>query len=228
MQRIQKTQRNQKSIVGMFLLIHLIRLNLFAIAMDPRSAKSDLREAIKQRLSRMKDHERAAESRSICRRILQNIPQQPSTIAAFFPLTDEADIKPLLPELEKLGHRVFLPCVEKGKLAFRKMATPDTMKKGAFGVMEPPDDAESLDPHELSIALIPGRAFDEFGNRMGRGNGGYDVWMRTQRSLNSQTRMIGVALECQLTHEVPMEEHDERVDAIVTARGLMPARERKG
>jgi 5-formyltetrahydrofolate cyclo-ligase len=191
---------------------------------DPKAAKIELREAIKTRMARMKDAERAAESRSICRRILQNIPKDPSLIAAFYPLKDEVDIRPLLPELQKLGHRVFLPCVEKGKLAFRAMTSPELMKTGAFGVLEPPDSSPLLN-EPLDVALIPGRAFDEKGNRMGRGNGGYDVWIRAQRSGNAKTRIIGIAFECQLTHEVPMEDHDETVDTVITARGLF---ERKG
>ena len=30
----------------------------------------------------------------------------------------------------------------------------------------------------------------------------------------------GIALECQIVDTVPMEAHDEKVDALVTARGL--------
>ena len=32
-----------------------------------------------------------------------------------------------------------------------------------------------------STILIPGRAFDAKGNRLGRGNGGYDKWIAEQR-----------------------------------------------
>jgi 5-formyltetrahydrofolate cyclo-ligase len=193
--------------------------------MDVKAKKLELRDAIKQRLERMTEHAQDAEDRSTCRRILEVLPLAPATIAAFYPLADEVDIRPLLKEMEQSGYRVFLPCVHQGKLAFRKMTPREDMKKGAFGVMEPPDDAELLDGTTLDVALIPGRAFDEHGNRLGRGNGGYDVWIRAQRTLNPKTRMLGVAYSCQIAHEVPMEEHDEKVDGVLTARGLT---ERKG
>ncbi|MFA7682254.1 MAG: 5-formyltetrahydrofolate cyclo-ligase, partial [Candidatus Peribacteraceae bacterium] len=70
-------------------------------------------------------------------------------------------------------------------------------------------------------ALIPGRAFDRDGNRLGRGNGSYDHWIREQRTANPQTKIWGIAFECQIVPIVPTEEHDERVDALITARGLI-------
>jgi hypothetical protein len=55
--------------------------------------------------------------------------------------------------------------------------------------------------------------------RMGGGNGGYDIWIREKRKVSPETQFWGVAYEHQIMNEVPMEEHDEKVDRIVTARG---------
>ncbi len=182
--------------------------------------KSGLRAAIKERLSHLSAKDRSAESRSVCRRILEALPKEPITLCAFYPLSDEADILPLFGELLKRGDSIFLPAHEAGKLLFRKLSSIENLVPGDFGIPEPPMENDRLEAKDLTIALVPGRAFDHSGNRLGRGNGGYDIWIRKQREENPKTQFWGVALECQLTQEIPCEAHDEKVDAIVTARGL--------
>ena len=189
--------------------------------MDPRETKAQLRSAIKDRLSHLSARDRAAESRSICRRILEELGDASQTICAYFPLNDEADLRPLFTELLKRGDRVFLPKVEAGKMNFRQMKTVEELKTGTFGIPEPSDDAPLLEPSDVTVVLVPGRAFDRSGSRLGRGNGGYDIWIRKQREENPKMQFWGVALECQLTQEIPTEAHDEKMDAIVTARGVV-------
>jgi len=191
---------------------------------DPRAAKADLRQAIKDRLDRLSPKDRSAESRSLCRRILEALPPAPLTLCAYSPLSGEADILPLLGKLQKRGDRIFLPAHDGGKLVFREMTSMEDMVPGDFGIPEPPRSSSELDPQDLAIALIPGRAFDRNGNRLGRGNGGYDIWIRKQRASSTRVQFWGVALECQIVQEIPMEAHDETVDAIVTARGFMKTR----
>ncbi len=190
--------------------------------MDVKKAKADLRDAITDRLRRMKPNEHAAESRSLCRRILGALPPAPVTICAFSSLNDEPDIFPLLTELLKRGDHVFLPAHEGNKLAFRQITDMKELTPGKFGILEP--SLEGSKPENIDIALIPGRAYDRQGNRLGRGNGGYDIWLRYARKEHPGMQAWGVILECQLVHDIPMEPHDERVDTVVTARGLMACR----
>ncbi len=187
---------------------------------DPRESKSQLRQAIKDRLARLSARDRSAGSRSLCRRILEALPPAPIGICAYYPLSDEADILPVFGELQKRGDIIYLPAHEAGKLVFRTMTSIEDLVPGDFGIPEPPTDAERPEPEDLDIILVPGRAYDRAGRRLGRGNGGYDIWIRKQRAENSKTQFWGIALECQIVQDIPMEAHDETVDAIVTARGL--------
>jgi len=61
-----------------------------------------------------------------------------------------------------------------------------------------------------SAILIPGRAFDKSGNRLGRGGGYYDRILRDVKCLK-----IGVAFNCQLFDSIPVEPHDQKVDIII-------------
>ena len=188
--------------------------------MHPKDAKALLRQSIRERLAGQTEPQRHAESRSLCKRILESLPPGPLTICAYFPLKDEADLRPLLEELLMRGDKLFLPRFENG-IVFRRLETREELRPGQWKIPEPPPDAELLDPAMLDIALIPARAYDRTGHRLGRGNGGYDLWITQQRAKNPRTRFWGVALECQLVDAVPMEPHDATVDALVTARGIV-------
>lgn len=183
--------------------------------------KAALRRSIQERITHLSEKEKSAESRTLCRQTLPHIPRE-STVCAYYPMQSEADIRPLLQELLLRGNRVFLPCFEEGTLVFRQAENYEHLHRGALGVMEPPQNAAEL-TEGADIVLVPGCAFDREGNRMGRGNGGYDRWIRKQRRAYPHTRFIGVALECQMVNSVPMEEHDEPVDAIATTRGVVEA-----
>ncbi|MEK7136801.1 MAG: 5-formyltetrahydrofolate cyclo-ligase, partial [Patescibacteria group bacterium] len=180
--------------------------------MDSASQKSQLREDIRHRLLSFSSEELAAESRSLCRRLHDLMPREPQVIAAYYPLKDEADVKPLLTDLLRDGHHIYLPRVGKGDMVFRRIPHLQ-LARGVFNIPEPLADAPLLESSKLQIALIPGRAFDRKGNRLGRGNGGYDIWIRKQRSDNPATKLFGTAFECQIVQEVPIEPHDEKVDA---------------
>ncbi|PIR52754.1 5-formyltetrahydrofolate cyclo-ligase [Candidatus Peregrinibacteria bacterium CG10_big_fil_rev_8_21_14_0_10_49_10] len=187
--------------------------------MHTSDEKAHLRRAVEERIARISAQEHSAESRTLCRELLPHIPKG-SCVCAYHPMKTEVDILPLLDQLQSRGERVFLPCFEGGTLLFREWEAGQVLQKGALGVLEPPKNAKEPPPEEMNIVLVPGRAFDAEGNRMGRGNGGYDRWIRLQREHNPHTLFFGVALECQMVEKVPVEAHDEKMDAVVTARGV--------
>ncbi|MBI3332000.1 5-formyltetrahydrofolate cyclo-ligase [Candidatus Peregrinibacteria bacterium] len=189
--------------------------------MHIRDEKAQLRQSIKDRLDRYPERKMRAESRSIGRRILEAIPDPPITIAGFYPLTHEADILPLLQDLLDRGDRVYLPRFKNNVLTFAKIEGLDNLTPGALNIPEPPLDAPDLDPSTVDVVLVPGRAFDRMGNRLGRGNGGYDVWIENVRAIKPSAQFMGVALECQIVEKIPSEPHDQKMDAIATAREVI-------
>lgn len=190
--------------------------------MDLKAAKDHLRRSIQERIARMTPGEKAAEGRSVSRRIIESLPPAPAVIAAYVPMGSEVNISLLLEHLWKNGYEVYLPRGEKVGFSFRKATSFEELRKGVrFNVPEPPDDAEELDPKTLNLAIIPARAYNAKGERLGRGNGGYDIWITKQRALNPSTKFWGVAFDCQIIDEIPMEPHDAYIDAVVTPRSLI-------
>ena len=191
--------------------------------MDPREQKQRLKNAIRERILRLTPTERAAEGRSLSRRILQALPPDPIVLCAYMPLKDEIDIKLFLEEALKREDKLFLPCYNQGQLVFRQALNLTDFVTGTFQIPEPPRQNPILKHEDIDIAIVPGRAFARGGERLGRGNGGYDKWIRAVRQVNKKAQFWGVGFECQLTQEVPMEAHDERIDAIINQRGMIKA-----
>jgi 5-formyltetrahydrofolate cyclo-ligase len=190
--------------------------------MDLRAEKESLRASLKERLKRLSPEDRERESRSLCKRLLQELPPEPGVLCVFYPMKgSEADIAGMFPELLARGWKLFFPRFEGAGFAFRRAPTLDALVPGMYGLMEPSRDDEKLSIEDVTVALVPGLGFDPAGGRIGRGNGGYDTWLRELRAKNPAAKVWGIALDCQMVTTVPREAHDRTVDLVVTPRGVI-------
>ncbi len=71
-------------------------------------------------------------------------------------------------------------------------------------------------PEQVVAILVPGIAFTPDGNRLGRGAGFYDRFLRN----HPEALRIGIAFEEQMTEKIPVDPWDEKVDVILTDRGM--------
>ncbi len=187
--------------------------------------KAEFRLAIVGRLKHMTQRERDVESQVLRRYLKDVLGNEPKTIAAYMPYLDEPDIKPLLEELLRAGWTIAMPAVHKNRLVFRKVTDlAQNVRNPVTNILEASEDCEAVDDANIVDAIVPGRAFSMEGQRMGRGNGGYDFWIEKQRKNGAKTRFIGVCFDCQLVPDVPMEAHDQPVDIVVTSRGISQAK----
>jgi 5-formyltetrahydrofolate cyclo-ligase len=81
-------------------------------------------------------------------------------------------------------------------------------------ILQPPE--EKPYDGDISVALVPGLGFSLSGGRLGYGKGYYDAWL----AKNPGVRRVGFCFEAQILTEVPMEDHDQRMDYIVTEAAL--------
>lgn len=178
--------------------------------------KQQLRDEITARIMAMTTKDRAAESESCCRKIRETS-ESFDTICGYAPLPSEVDVSPLLRELLNENFSIYFPRMEQERMVFRRINDFESLMKSYCGILEPSMDCEKLLDGSKLIALIPGRAFDLQGGRLGRGNGGYDKWIRSVRSVNPHAVFVGTCFECQIVQNVPMEAYDERMDAVIFA-----------
>lgn len=192
--------------------------------MDTKQQKQQLRLSIAERMQKLSQKDRDAESRSICRRIKENLPENTQTICAYYPMPTEVNIIPLLQEFLDAGKTIALPRSEGKAFLFRTVTSLTDLPPGPFRIPEPGPDAPPLDLASIDLALIPGIAFDPAGNRLGRGNGGYDQWIKKIREANPNVTLWGIGFDCQMVNIIPLEPHDATVDAIITPRMMIAPR----
>lgn len=186
-------------------------------------AKAELRQAIKERLSRMSKNDRRVESQIIVRELKKILPQTKSTIAVYIPYLDEPDLRPLITEFLNQKNVICLPKAEMHHMTMHRIRSLDEVRKNPVTTIIEPLHDSPVDETTIESVLIPGRAFMRSGQRLGRGNGGYDRWIHEQRIRNPSTRFIGVCFDCQIVQHIPMEEHDEKVDIVLSATEFKPS-----
>lgn len=135
-------------------------------------------------------------------------------LAGYMPMRTEIDP---LPAMAAHDGPVGVPVIiGKGQaLRFQEWSPGCAMVEGAFGAMIPADGAW-VEPEVLIVPLV---GFDGRGFRLGYGGGFYD---RTLEGLKERrpTIAIGFAFAAQEMPEVPIEPTDQRLDMIVTEKGV--------
>ena len=138
-------------------------------------------------------------------------------VAAYWPIRDELDCRPVLTRLMDSGQPVCLPVVvgDEVPLELRMWEQGAPLYPSGFGTLAPPDDAPRAEP---DLILMPLLGFDRTGTRLGYGGGYYD---RTLASLTKTPRLIGFAFAAQELDFIPREPHDVPLDAVVTEQGVL-------
>jgi len=122
------------------------------------------------------------------------------------------------------GKQVGAPRVEGEQIRFYSIRSiTDDCELSSMGIREPCAGSPPLDPIVLKgkrvLAIVPGRAFDRNGNRIGWGGGYYDRWIRSARSETElQFTAVALCFHDQVLSDLPSGPSDEPVDAVITER----------
>ena len=169
---------------------------------------------------------RAAWDADICARIASldefAVAEQ---LIAYLALSDEPSLTALLELAIEEDKTIFVPLVDRGdSLTMYRWTPADGTEIGAYAAWTPSvREGPAVRP---SLSLVPGRAFDVGGHRVGRGKGCYD---RAMDALGALGLTVGTAYDCQVFDAVPRRAHDRSVGCVVTpSRTIWPARVRSG
>lgn len=123
------------------------------------------------------------------------------------------------------GMRVVVPRVDPQgrRLEFSEIRDPDRdLIPGFRGILEPPPTRfRPVSPEVLEVVVLPGVGFDLQGHRLGYGGGFYDRLLAT---LLPRPLCIGLAYSLQVVPALPREDHDVRMDWVVTEIQALPTR----
>ncbi len=136
-------------------------------------------------------------------------------LSGYMPMRTEIDP---LPAMAAHQGPVCVPVIigKQQPLKFREWSPGSAMIVGEFGALIPETGAWI----EPEVVIVPLLAFDARGYRLGYGGGFYD---RTLQHLRAKrpTIAIGFAFSTQEIAQVPIDEHDQRLDAIITEQGMI-------
>ena len=182
--------------------------------------KKKIREELIKRLRAYKEEERLKKSSVIGRKLfaLKDFIEA-KTILFYLSFDGEVDTQGMIKDSIKQGKRVAVPAIQKEhkKIIPSLVEELDSeLKTGPYGVRHPKD--EHLRPvalERLDLVIVPGLAFDEAGNRLGRGMGYYDRFLS---QLPKHVPTIGLAFDFQIIPDFPpLESHDFSVSKVLFA-----------
>ncbi len=157
-----------------------------------------------------------ADFRSLIRE--KNLLQGENSVAVYCPIQAEVDI---LAIMEDYKGSLALPVIDPltKEMQFRSWKEGDPLIKNMYGILEPSKEAKLVEP---DVVFVPLLAFDESGHRLGYGGGYYDKYLQRLKSeaKNRKTIFIGLAYESQKLDVIPIEDHDEKLDFILTEKKL--------
>jgi len=183
---------------------------------DPNTIKAEIRKQTRAALAAMTPQQRAAESVTICERILRlELFQRARVVMLYAPLSDEPQIVPIAQHALARGKTLLLPRVNRSAKVMTGalvQSWPGDMDRDPLGFLTPRFDALTYDPASIHFILIPGVAYSLTGVRLGRGGGYYDRYL-PQVPID---RRVGVCFRCQMVEHAPLLPHDEPVSQVIT------------
>lgn len=174
------------------------------------TSKQDIRKMLRQKGLTGSPAEASA---IVCQLKNDRHVQEAHTLLLYSALPDELSMQELIDQLIEKKRTVLLPrVINSTQMELRQYTGISDLQKGAYGIMEPTGKVFK-EYEKIDVAIIPGMAFDRQGHRLGRGKGYYDRFL----PLLKNAYRIGVCYSSHLLNHIPTDEHDIRMDCVVTA-----------
>lgn len=150
-------------------------------------------------------------------------PFKSSQNLAFYKAHDsEVSIDNILTKAQKMGKNCYLPVLHsyQQRLNFHAYFLENPLIQNRFNIEEPNilrKNSTSL--ADLDLIFLPLVAFDEKGNRLGRGAGYYDRTLAPLKGKHSKNPLlVGIAYEFQKIDKIPVEKWDIPLNLVITEK----------
>jgi len=190
------------------------------------SVKNHLRSEVLALRGKLTTPQRVIQSAKVLQRVFDlGLMEQAKWIHFYCSAGSEVETSGMMAHALRSGKRVSVPRMDTGMNRLVLSEVRDPAKELSQNGVEIPEPLEEfyrpVEEGLMDLFIIPGVAFDENGGRLGKGKGYYD---RLLAPIISRNPVVGLAFESQIVPEVPMEEHDIRVDWIVTEKRVIRCR----
>ena len=182
-------------------------------------AKKALRKKMKLKIESQKVSERRQRSSVIHKKLFSNEDFLKSKCLMLYCSrgTGEVETGPIIKKALKAGKKVVLPVTLVRDKNIKPVYLKDIrrLEKGPYGIYEPrgPLNKKPAALKDIDLVIVPGVAFDKNHNRIGRGEGYYDNFLRRFPKGRSK---IGLGFRFQLLDEVPATKRDIPLTGVIT------------
>lgn len=173
--------------------------------------KKMTRQRIRMLVAAMTEQRKFDESAAIWKRFEESEPFRKATdILIYWSMPDEVQTPAFIDRWAGTKN-FYLPSIQGNDLVVKRYTGQDGLVDGALFSIPEPDGPIVTDLGPVSLVIVPGRAFDRNGHRLGRGRGFYD---RLLPQIPHAVK-LGVCFDCQILPSVPADENDILMDAII-------------
>ncbi len=178
------------------------------------AAKRSLRATIAKRIPAPGSPAHAEASAGAQHRLLSSpLAASARCIALYRATPGECSTSTLVEQLRSAGKDLCFPSVAPGDPVLRFLRAHGPARRSALGIEEHEDVAAARVPfEEIELFVVPARAVDAAGHRLGRGKGYYDATLTAA----PHARRVCLVFDAQVVDAVPHAAHDEQMDAICT------------
>jgi len=190
--------------------------------------KAQLRRKLQNSLLAITSEQRIERSRKACRNLVSIAQfQGASTIMMFLSLPHEVDTSEAILGAWQLGKVVAVPKIswQQRHMIPVKINSLETGFSTSSSGLRNPTVGLPVPFSEIDLVVTPALAFDKKGNRLGRGGAYYDRFFANDEL---EAPRCGFAFAEQLIDSIPVKEHDEPVDILVTDEEIIYFNDGKG
>ena len=185
------------------------------------SMKQDLRKMIREKRKHISQEFIKSNSQKIKTRLfLTDEYIKAVTILIYVSYDAEVSTHEMIKESIIDGKTMIVPksLLRSNSLLLSHLKEWDELEPGAYNILEPKSEfIREVNEDILDLVIVPGVAFDCFGNRLGHGKGYYDRLLKKIHNIP----IIGLAFEFQILNMIETEEHDEKIDLIITEERII-------
>jgi 5-formyltetrahydrofolate cyclo-ligase len=183
--------------------------------------KIEMRQTLRSRLIELGQSQRRIESKLACQNLIATDEyKKASVIMIFLSLPHEVDTTPIILDAWQQGKTVAVPKIswQQRHMIAVEITSLDTGFSEDRRGLKNPTTGVPMPVEEIDLVITPGIGFDAKGNRLGRAGGYYD---RFFKSKGLHAARLGFGFSQQIVDSVPVEDHDEPVDFLVTDEGVV-------
>ncbi|XP_059057945.1 5-formyltetrahydrofolate cyclo-ligase isoform X2 [Achroia grisella] len=190
----------------------------------PDPAKAALRDEIAAKIATLTTEEKKRQSEIVYKKLINHpFYKSANRISLFMSTDQEINTAPIIDNIRSRGAAAFVPQYAGGRMRMLRMELGDeeVMPQTRHGIQQHSKEQvrdDALESGGLDLIIAPGVAFTRSGDRLGHGGGYYDKFITGLRADPATApKVVAVAFDCQVVPELPVADHDQKVDDVVFA-----------